>query len=194
MSRAILAIKGPDNVGKSTQLRILARRLHPTGTSAGALHEHDSRWNDIVATGMATWWFASATPSEFAGVLASSYLARRAALPAHGLQFVDRGVPMLEATLAATLSVRLNLSDDAYDEALVLLRQRRADLQACEDIETGTALLHSADAGDIAARSLARENNASERYQRYQLHFARRYRRPPVHLPRAHRYVVVRRP
>src|SRR5205807_1296287 len=95
--RTVVALSGPDNVGKSTQLRILARRC-PHTTAGGPLHDHDPRWQRITATGMARWWFHESSPQELADVLATSYLPRHST---HGdILLLDRGMPMLEATLA----------------------------------------------------------------------------------------------
>ncbi len=138
----VVAVSGPDNVGKSTQLRILARRLAPRAASAGALHEHDHRWAAINTAGMANWWFQAASPTDLADVLARSYLARHRALSTAVIGLVDRGVPMLEASLAATLSVREGLTDlDARGEALRLLEPYRDEPQACEAREIGIVLL-----------------------------------------------------
>lgn len=174
----VVALSGPDNVGKSTQLRVLARRLYPHVRPAGALHEHDRRWAAIVASGMASWWFSNSSVGELADVLASSYVRRHAAAGNDGLRLIDRGIPMLEASLAATLSVRFDLDDiEALREALRLLRPFRDDLNACEAREIGIVLLHSADPDDSAARSLAREADASNTYRRYQHHLARQIQR-----------------
>jgi polynucleotide 5'-kinase involved in rRNA processing len=45
----VIAISGPDNVGKSTQLRILARRLGSGAVLAGKLDNFDPRWKAIQA-------------------------------------------------------------------------------------------------------------------------------------------------
>ncbi|QSB14182.1 hypothetical protein JQS43_22080 [Natronosporangium hydrolyticum] len=137
-SQMVLALSGPDNVGKSTQLRILTRRCLPKAGSAGALHEYDPRWPAIVAGGMATWWFTASSIEELADVLAASYLNRHADIEHRPEpQLLDRGVPMLEACLAATISVREGLTeDDAYREALRLLHRYHSRLQAAERRET----------------------------------------------------------
>jgi cytidylate kinase len=189
--RSLVAISGPDNVGKTTQIRILLRRLHPAGREAGALHEHDGRWVAIIGAGMAAWWFTGSSREELADVLATSYLRRHAALAGSGLSLVDRGIPMLEATLAATLATRFALSDDdALVETLRLLDRYRSNLDECERRETGVVLLHSLDPGDSAARSLQREPDAGETYSRYQRCLARQILRQVEAGRYAHTIVV----
>jgi len=178
--RTTLALSGPDNVGKSRQLRILARRCGPDlVVRAGALHDHDGRWKSIAAGGMASWWFKTSSPGELADVLASSYLARHEAAPGSGpLLLVDRGVPMLEATLAATLATRQCLDDQrAYDQAMVLLRPYEAGLRSAEAQEFGVLLLHAEEVADNARLSLAREVRVSDVYGAYQGHLARQIAR-----------------
>lgn len=169
----IIAMSGPDNVGKSTQLRILSRRLYPEARLCGPLHDYDPRWPSPFGSGLSAWWFSTAAPADLADVLARSYLARHAAATPDGLWLLDRGVPMLVASLAATLSVRLNLDDnDGHEEALRLLRPYKQDLQICAKREIGVVLLHSLDAQESAARSLAREVVVDDLYRRYQEHLA----------------------
>jgi hypothetical protein len=194
-SLTTVAVSGPDNVGKSTQLRILARRLYPEGRLVGPLHEYEGRWATITTNGMASWWFTTATTTELADVLAISYIARHIAMTAGGFWLIDRGIPMLEASLAATLSVRLDLDDGAgYDEALRLLRPYLDELRRCEARETGIVLLHSLDARDNAARSLAREVQASDTYRRYQHHLAVQVLRQAKEGRFAHTILVGERP
>jgi hypothetical protein len=92
---SVLAVSGPDNVGKSTQLRILARRIGPCAALAGSLDAYDPRWRTITALGMADWWFDQASIEEVADVLACSYLERARQAPSSGLRLVDRGIPCL---------------------------------------------------------------------------------------------------
>jgi cytidylate kinase len=170
----VVSLSGPDNIGKTTQLRLLHRRLAPDGRLAGSLHEHDPRWAAIVTGGMATWWFTTSTAEELADVLASSYLHRHTTTAGDGLSLFDRGVPMLEAGLAATFSVRFQLDDaEAHRTALRLLRPFQQRLDACAAREIGIVLLHCHDPEASARRSLTRESDVSPTYRRYQHHLAR---------------------
>ncbi len=168
---AAVALSGADNTGKTTQLRILARRIAPLANLAGPLDDHDPRWAGIHETGMASWWFEKAPIDEVADVLACSYL-ERARQPRHAkLLLVDRGIPMLEASLAATSAVRDDLdANHAAERACQLLTRYEADLRVAEAAERSVVLLHDADPAEAAARSLAREPAADCRYAAYQRH------------------------
>lgn len=173
MEQHTLALSGADNVGKSTQLRILARRFPGRVHHAGAIHDHDPRWNAIMDNGLARWWFEDAPLPEFADVLASSYLARHRSCSMDGLNLVDRGVQMLEATLAATVAVREDLDQaDAGQHATELLAPYADALADMERCETSVILLHSFDPATSARLSLAREHTVDERYRQYQARLA----------------------
>ena len=166
---AAVALSGADNTGKAARLRGLARRIAPLANLAGPLDDHDPRWSGIHETGMASWWFEKAPVEEVADVLACSYL-ERAHQPRHaGLRLVDRGIPMLEASLAATVAVRDDLdAPRAAERACQLLARYDTDLRVAEAAQRSVVLLHDADPAEAAARSLAREPAADCRYAAYQ--------------------------
>lgn len=165
-----VSLNGPDNVGKSTQVRLLARR---TGaTDAGPLDRYDPRWAVARQTGLADWWFSSAPIEEVVDVLACSYLGRAASVPVdgRGLVLFDRGLAMLEASVAATVAVReKHKGESATDRALELLAPYRADLDRTEVAELRVLLLHEDGVRGGVTRSLAREAKACSRYAAYQL-------------------------
>jgi cytidylate kinase len=163
-----VAVSGPDNAGKSTQIRLLARQAG--FVDAGPLDAHDPRWADAHAGGLARWWFGGAAVEEVTDVLARSYLARSASAgPAGVIRLADRGMPMLEASVVATAAVRERLGyQDAVRRAGELLAPYRADLTRAEDAEWGVLLLHADDPSDGAARALARERQVTARYAMYQ--------------------------
>jgi cytidylate kinase len=164
-----VAVSGPDNVGKSTQIRLLARQAGMA--DAGPLDAHDRRWADVRAGGLAEWWFGGVAVEQVTDVLACSYLARAAGPdPDDGvIRLVDRGMPMLEASVVATAAVRERLGyPAAVRRAGELLAPYRADLARAEDGEWGVLLLHSAEPSDGAARALAREREVTARYAVYQ--------------------------
>jgi len=68
-----VAVSGPDNVGKSTQIRLLARQAGLV--DAGPLDAHDPRWADAHGRGLADWWFGGVTVEQVTDVLACSYSA-----------------------------------------------------------------------------------------------------------------------
>jgi cytidylate kinase len=165
----VIALSGPDYVGKSTQLRILARRVGSGAVLAGKLDNFDPRWKAIQASGMAVWWFETASVEEFADVLACSYLERARQAAGTGLRLMDRGMPMLEASVAATIAVRGALScDQAAGRTYELLAPYDADIRRAEAGEYGIALLHDIDPEAGTARSLARSPDPSPVYATYQ--------------------------
>ena len=163
-----VGVSGPDNVGKSTQIRLLARQARVV--SAGPLDDHDPRWADAYALGLADWWFRRAPLEQVVDVLACSYLARAAAAaPADGVRLVDRGLPMLEACAVATAVVREGLGyEAAVQRAAGLLTGYRRDLEQAEAAEWGVLLLHATEPSAGAARALAREREVTSAYAAYQ--------------------------
>ncbi|MFE7521725.1 nucleotidyltransferase domain-containing protein [Streptomyces halstedii] len=166
-----VAFSGPDNTGKTKQIGILARRMGRAATSAGPLDHYDPRWAAIKAEGMARWWFETAPVEEVADVLASSYLERSRHPFSTPVRLLDRGVPMLEASVAATVAVRENLSAaQASDRALLLLASYETDLRTAEEGERALVLLHCDDPEEGTRRSLAHEVTVTEIYAAYQRH------------------------
>jgi hypothetical protein len=163
-----VALSGPDNVGKSTQIRLLIREADLIG--AGPLDVHDERWADAHAAGLADWWFRVAPLEQVVDTLACSYLSRAAtANPADRVRLVDRGVPMLEASVVATAAVRENLPyDAAVQRAGDLLAAYQHDLQRAESGEWGVLLLHAAEPLSGAALAIARERKVTPTYAAYQ--------------------------
>lgn len=128
-----VAFSGPDNTGKTKQIGILARRMGAAATSAGPLDHYDGRWAAIKADGMSRWWFETGPVQEVSDVLATSYLERSRRPFSAPVRFLDRGIPMLEASLAATVGVRENLAEpQAADRARSLLAPYEADLRTAE--------------------------------------------------------------
>lgn len=163
-----VAFNGADNTGKTTQIGLLARRIGPAAAPAGALHDHDSRWTAIQGD-MAGWWFETGPIEEVVDVLATSYLARSAAPGVGSLRLLDRGIPMLEASVAATVAVRENLAAPAAaDRARALLEPWAADLRVAENAELSLYLAFSKDIGENVARSLAHQASVTPPYDRYQ--------------------------
>jgi cytidylate kinase/predicted nucleotidyltransferase len=166
---SVMAVSGPDNVGKSTQLRILARRIGSSATLAGSLDCYDPRWRAIKVQGTAAWWFEQATVEEVADVLTCSYLERARQAPESGLWLVDRGFPMLEASVAATVAVREGLSSEAAgDRARSILAAHDTDIRHAESAEHSVLLRHGYDLDAGIERSLAREPAVSPVYAAYE--------------------------
>lgn len=163
-----VALSGPDNVGKSTAIRLLVREAGVI--DAGPLDAHDRRWANAHAAGLADWWFRVAPLECVVDTLACSYLSRAAAVsPGDTVRLADRGVPMLEASVVATAAVREDLGyDAAVHRAGELLASYRQDLERAEAGEWGVLLLHAAEPMANAARALAREHEVTPTYTAYQ--------------------------
>jgi dephospho-CoA kinase len=170
-----IAVSGPDNVGKSTQVRLLVERGDLV--DAGPLDVHDRRWQPARAAGLAAWWFEVAPLAEVVDVLACSYLARSTAHTAEAAgsaaaaprRVVDRGIPMLEATVVATVAVRERLDHpSAAQRAAELLAPYQPDLERAEARESGILMLHCDEPSAGVARTLSREAETTPRYANYQ--------------------------
>ncbi|WP_055534673.1 hypothetical protein [Streptomyces graminilatus] len=101
-----VSLNGPDNVGKTTQLRLLAR--HRSGCQPlGAIHDHDPEpWERVAAGDYAAWWFETSTTLELTGMLLAGHAKRAAAREPGRTGLLDRGLPMLLAVAAATCAVK----------------------------------------------------------------------------------------
>ncbi|WP_282696134.1 nucleotidyltransferase domain-containing protein [Streptomyces sp. CC208A] len=166
-----VAFSGPDNTGKTKQIGILARRMGPAATSAGPLDHYDPRWAAIKAGGMARWWFETGPVEEIADVLATSYLERSRHPFSAPVRLLDRGIPMLEASVAATVAVREDLdAAQATDRARLLLALYETDLRSVEENEHALLLLHCDDPEEGTRRSLAHEATVTGTYAAYQRH------------------------
>ncbi|MFE1363232.1 hypothetical protein ACFW84_03185 [Streptomyces anulatus] len=166
-----VAFSGPDNTGKTKRIGILARRMGPAATSAGPLDHYDPRWTAIKADGMARWWFETGPVEEVADVLANSYLERSRHPLSAPVRLLDRGIPMLEASVAATVAVRDDLdAAQAAGRARLLLAPYETDLRAAEESEHALVLLHCDDPEEGTRRSLAHEVTVTGIYAAYQRH------------------------
>lgn len=135
----------------------------------GRLDQFDPRWKSITESGMAGWWFERGSLAEVADVLAQSYLERARQGTGPGLRLADRGMPMLEASVAATAAVREGLGVEAAAErARVLLDPYEADIRCAEAGEFSVLLLHDRDPAAGTASSLAREASVTPIYAGYQ--------------------------
>ncbi|MFF3606867.1 nucleotidyltransferase domain-containing protein [Streptomyces sp. NPDC002463] len=168
---ATIAFSGPDNVGKTKQIGILARRLGPQAQHGGPLDDFDPRWARIKNDGTGVWWFETGPIEEVADVLASSYITRAKQKVTAQVRLLDRGIPMLEASLAATVGVREHLDvDHAADRVRELLSPFQNDLAVFEAAEEGVLLIHDPDPVIGAQRSLSHEKSVTPTYVDYQGH------------------------
>ncbi|MFE2037146.1 hypothetical protein ACFXBB_28640 [Streptomyces scopuliridis] len=166
-----IALSGPDNTGKTKQIRLLARRMGGAACGGGPLDAHDPRWGRIKSGGMGNWWFESGPVQEVAEVLACSYLERSRGTASAPVRFLDRGIPMLEASVAATVAVREELAPQAAaDRARALLAPYANDLRAAEAAEHSVVLLHCEDPTEGTRRALSHEASVTDTYAAYQRH------------------------
>lgn len=120
---------------------------------------------------MARWWFETDPVEEVADVLATSYLERSRHPFSAPVRLLDRGIPMLEASVAATVAVREDLgAEQAADRARLLLTSYETDLRAAEEGEHALVLLHCDDPEEGTRRSLAHEATVTGIYAAYQRH------------------------
>jgi hypothetical protein len=147
-----ISLNGPDNVGKTTQLRRLARRWE--GFQAlGAVHEHDPEpWKRAAADDYASWWFEKATTVELTSMLVNGHAKRAAAREPGRTGLLDRGLPMLMAVSAATSVVKEALS---AREALWTVREIAGPIPAPPEVSV--LLMPSLDPERSYAITSARE-------------------------------------
>jgi len=147
-----VSLNGPDNVGKTTQLRRLAESWSGF-QPLGAVHEHDPEpWARVAAEDYATWWFEKSTTLELTEMLLAGHAKRAAAREAGHTGLLDRGLPMLLAVAAATCAVKDGLTaGEALDTVSGIAGSRSTPS------ETSILLLPSLDAERSYTITSARE-------------------------------------
>ncbi|MFD5319395.1 hypothetical protein [Streptomyces sp. NPDC127098] len=149
---AFVSLNGPDNVGKTTQLRLLAER-RPHFQPLGAIHDHDPKpWARVVAGDYARWWFETSTTAELTEMLLVGHTKRAAAREAGRTGLLDRGLPMLLAVAAATCAVKDGLTVREALDTVTGIADPRTALS-----ETSILLLPSIDPNRSYAITSARE-------------------------------------
>lgn len=147
-----ISLNGPDNTGKTTQLRQLAGRWDRFQV-LGAIHEHDpGPWKKAATRDYARWWFEWSTTVELTSLLATGHAKRAEARAPGRTGLLDRGLPMLMAVAAATCVVKEGLSGR---EALWTVREIAGPIPALA--ETSVLLLPSLDPERSYAIASARE-------------------------------------
>jgi hypothetical protein len=158
-----LALSGPDNVGKTTQLRWLTR-LQPSWILAGSIDAYDERWQAIAGADFATWWFETSTTEEHTRLIFDSYDARAHHSTAPALW--DRGYHMLVATCAATAQIKDGI---ATEEALARVEAFAQERVHSSGVTLEILLLPAAEAQESLRLLLPREQvPVGTRYAAYQ--------------------------
>ncbi|GGU68812.1 hypothetical protein GCM10010211_37780 [Streptomyces albospinus] len=150
-----VSLNGPDNVGKTTQLRRLAD-FWSGFQPLGAVHEHDPEpWAKVAANDYATWWFETSTTMELTTMLLAGHAMRAAARETGRTGLLDRGLPMLLAVAAATCVVKDRLTvREALGTVAGIARARSTP------VETSVLLLPARDPDRSYAITSAREGRS----------------------------------
>jgi predicted nucleotidyltransferase len=162
----VASINGPDNVGKTTQIRFL-RSDHPEIADLGGIQLYIDEQHIVEGAPSAAWWFRDSSSMELITVVSRSFRTRHEMSKERSdLVLLDRGAKQFEAVLIASVMVKDGLDEESARE---LVRSFGQELYET-DTETFRVLLtHGVDAATGAQHSLASETYASEHYQRYQL-------------------------
>ena len=117
-----VSLNGPDNSGKSTQVRLLAD-CWDGFCDLGPVHRYDPEpWARVSGPGYSTWWFATSATEELTRMLFAGHEARARARPPDRVGLLDRGWHMLLATAVATCAVKESLPiEAAWTRVLALL-------------------------------------------------------------------------
>lgn len=160
-----LSLNGPDNVGKTTQMRLLSE-ARPEIQMLGSAHEHAPHLWRVLPAESAAWWFETSSTSELTRLLFESHRMRAEARRPGGVAVIDRGHAMLVATAAATCAVKENVSVGVARAAVANIQRSMATpppefallLLISPDVETSLAVSQERDPTPWSARYL--------RYQR----------------------------
>jgi hypothetical protein len=159
-----LSLNGPDNAGKTTQIRLLSE-ARPALQSLGSAHEHAPHLWRVPPGDSADWWFETSTTAELTYSLLESHRLRAEARRQGTVAIIDRGHSMLVATAIATCIVKDKLSCDDARAAVEAVQGTRAEPPP----EHSLLLLLSRDFNESIAISQARDPREWDpRYLLYQ--------------------------
>lgn len=162
MSPRVVAISGPDNVGKSTQLRWLSRVCGDVAIGGG-IQDYDMEWPTRRLGGQEGWWFDWPTPRRSEAIFRAYKLRSDALGEARSL--LDRGPRMFTAVCAATSVIRDGGKVGAAIEMVEALCGARQHYANVHEI----LLLPAMDAEECARQALAGEQQVRDlRYVEYQ--------------------------
>lgn len=156
-----VSLNGPDNSGKSTQVRLLSE-ARPSLQVLGSVHQHAPYFWRALPADSSTWWFETSSTSELSHLLLESHELRARARVADRVGLLDRGHPMLIATAIATCVVKDKLAiDDAHAAIAQIQSSRPAPPQEfavllliSRDVDRNTAVARMRDPNPWTARYL----------------------------------------
>ena len=159
-----VSLNGPDNAGKTTQIRLLSE-AKPSLQMLGSVHEHATELWGAMPADSSTWWFETSSTIELTRLLLDSHRLRAQARRPGSIAVVDRGHPMLIATAVATCVVK---DDVSIDDARALVSSIQTFAEAPSP-EFALLLLVSRDVERSLAISERRDSAPwNARYLRYQ--------------------------
>lgn len=167
-----VSINGPDNVGKSTQIRLLKNNLAEECYSAGGIHLYHSTWPGLPAKEFSKWWFVDSPTEELTTLIFESYISRATTIDRSNCRvaMLDRGLLTIEAVCVATSVIKDKCDYETAAETVSTIRKRLLDGNNTEDVKI--LLMHSDNLIQSVEASLAREEQEIEStYRDYQCIF-----------------------
>lgn len=151
MGRKLVALSGPDNVGKTTQLRLLTNRSRLVTALGGTSHYHPD-WQTVVEPRNGAWWFESETDDHIRFIF-EAYVKRQAVTVDTAFVALDRGPNMFVAVCAATMITKTKCTVPEAVSYVQSIVEREFSIDPAFEI----LLLPSDNAHALAAFSLAKE-------------------------------------
>jgi len=168
MPSLAVSISGPDNIGKTTQIRLLASALGRTCFATGGVHIYSPSWPNLSPEEQEKWWFVDSTTENLTQLIFEAYGARQLAAKnsASSLVLLDRGLLMYEAVCTATAMIKDHCD---YETALKRVSAIRGSVVAGHDEDFKVILIHSYDHETSVELSLKRaDREIDETYKTYQ--------------------------
>jgi predicted nucleotidyltransferase len=163
-----VSISGPDNTGKTTQIRLLTRALGERCFSSGGIDLYSNAFPNLPPEEFSRWWFSSCPTSEFTRIIFEAVAARNAVVSSHGcpVALLDRGLQMFEAVSIATAMIKDHCG---YETAAERVRAIRNDVIKGDDEDLNIILLHDEDLDRSVNLTLTRaEREVDDTYRKYQ--------------------------
>lgn len=163
----LISINGPDNIGKTTQIKMLNQSFSKMGVmccNSGGIHCYAPGWPKTTRENLRIWRFNEIDIRDFVDIVFTSYVNRNnMATTDCELHLLDRGFHMLEATCLATSIVR---SNPEYQIAKSEIERIKKSIKYREN--HCILMIHSNDLVESVDKSLSRESHYSSIYAEYQ--------------------------